>query len=62
MHCLEDTLKIHQSKKMSSKPSGKGHTSPGENVTGKVSLSKCETPKIFQASVATSQDNLFKIP
>ena len=45
-------------KKISSKPSGKGQTSPGENVTGKVSLSKCETPIIFQASVAASQDNL----
>ena len=41
---------------------GKGHTSPGENVAGKVFLSEYKMPISSQASVATSQDNFFKIP
>ena len=42
-------------------PQGKGHTSLGKNVAGKVFLSEYEMSIIFQASVTTSQDNFFKI-
>ena len=34
--------------------SGKGHTSQGENVAGKMCLSEYKIPISFQASVATS--------
>ena len=56
------TGNISQIKKLSSEPSGKGHTSPGENVAGKVFLLEYKMPVSFQESVATSQDNFFKIP
>ena len=49
-------------KTFSCEPSGEVHTSPGKIVAGKVFLSKYEMPISFQASVATSQDNFFKIP
>ena len=51
----------HILKKLSSAPSGKGHTSPGKNVTGKDFLSEYEMPISFQVSGATSQDTFFKI-
>ena len=54
----QNTLQI---KKLSSEPSRKGHTSQGKNVAGRVFLSEYEMPISFQASVATSQDNFFKI-
>ena len=40
----------------------KGHASPGENVAGKTFLFEYKIPISFQASVATLQDNFFKIP
>ena len=48
--------------KLSSEFSGKDYTSPGKNVAGKIFLPICEMPISFQASMATSQDNSFKIP
>ena len=35
-------------KKLSFETSGKGHTSPGKNVAGKVSFSEYEIPISFQ--------------
>ena len=55
-------IKYIAKKKLSSEPSGKGHTSPGKNVAGKVFLSQYEMSISYQASVTTSQDNFFKIP
>ena len=57
--CTWNTL---QKKKKSFKPAGKGHTSPGKNVAGKVFPLEYEMPMNFQVSVANSQDNFFKIP
>ena len=48
-------------KKLSSEPSGKGHTSPSKNVAGKILLSEYEMPISFQGSVATSQDHFIKV-
>ena len=44
-----------QMKKISSEPSGNGHTSRGKNVAGKVFISEYEMPISFQVSVANSQ-------
>ena len=62
MQCPKDTLEMHHTyKKLSSELSGKSHTSPGKNVTGKDFLAEYEMPISFQASVATPQDTFFKI-
>ena len=54
MQFLKETIEVpSQIKKISSEPSGKGHTSPGKNVAGKVFLSKYEILISYQASVAT---------
>ena len=52
---------ITNKKKLSSEPSGKGHTSPSENVAREVFYSEYKMSISFQASVATSQDSFFKI-
>ena len=63
MQCPKVALEIHYKKKKKSfKPAGKGHTSPGKNVAGKVFPLEYEMPMNFQVSVANSQDNFFKIP
>ena len=56
--CTQNTLQI----KKISFWTLKRHTFPGKNLAGKVFPSEYEMPMSFQASVATSQDNFFKIP
>ena len=48
-----------QIKKISSEPSGEGHTFPGKNAAGNGFLSKYEISIGFVASVTTSEDNFF---
>ena len=64
MQCPRHTQNTLQIKKLSCEPSckAKGHTSPCKNVTGKAFRLEYEMSISFQANVATSQDNLFKIP